>query len=282
MSKGTRSLLLLLVSGAASLAALAQPAGGIGFATVAAALDALKARSDVTVSDRGGWTIIEDRAAKAFWSFTPLGHPAHPAAVKRTIVSRDGNLAIEMGVLCQAAKPACDRLVAEFQQLNEQMGQSTRANPPPAQGADEQGRVPAAKVQLVEQQTRAYFAAKDGRKYQEAYALFSPSQKEAVPFDQWSSQLDEFNLKAGDVRSRTIRKISWYKDPPRNKPGLYAAVDFSSVFANVDVHCGYVAWQEQADGAFLLVREEQNFVDKATQQKLRPGELEKVRAEFRC
>jgi len=31
-----------------------------------------------------------------------------------------------------------------------------------------------------------------------------------------------------------------------------------------------------------LVREEQNIIDKATEQKLKPGELEKVRSQLGC
>lgn len=70
---------------------------GIGYPSVAAALKDLKVRSDVDISDQGGWTIISDRASGALWSFTPPTHPAHPAAVKRTVVEKDGSIFIEMG-----------------------------------------------------------------------------------------------------------------------------------------------------------------------------------------
>jgi hypothetical protein len=55
-------VLLLLVQqiGAARSDTPAATAGdGIGYPTVSAALEALLARNDVTVSDHDGWTIVE-------------------------------------------------------------------------------------------------------------------------------------------------------------------------------------------------------------------------------
>jgi hypothetical protein len=278
-----------------------------------------------------------------------------------------------MTALCQAEKAACDRLIAEFKEMNERMAQSMRKpqaaqtlppseievervsddsfrlvlksfrsgtvdagqeellpkamevcggrsvgfgryefetreqlSPPTAErgrlilrqeitcgvaagprsptvsaaNRDPSWRPTPAQVQLVERQTHAYFSAKDAGKYRDAYAFLSATQKQTLPFERWSASVEAFNSKAGEVRSRSIKKITWYKDPPSSAPGVYAAVDFSSQFATVDVHCGYVAWHEQADGSFLLVREEENFIDKATAQNLKPGELESFRARF--
>jgi len=371
-----RTLLLVLMATIVPLAAFAQEGRGIGFPTVAAALEALKSRNDVKISIQGGWTIVEDRSTNTFWSFTPPNHPAHPAAVRRGIVFREGGIVIEMSALCQGSKAACDKLIAEFKDLNEGLKELLRnpvrgaqsappseievqrlgddsfrlvlksfrsrtvdagqeelvpkarevcgeknagygryefetvepvgtttaerhtlilkqditcgANPSPrpptvsAANKDRQWRPTAAQAELVERLTYAYFSAKDGRRYQEAYAQLSAVQKQTTPFERWSSLADDFNSKAGEVRSRNIKKITWYKDSPGAEPGVYAAADFSSRFANADIHCGYVVWHEQADGSFLLVREEQNIIDKATEQKLKPGELEKVRAQFGC
>ena len=57
-------------------------------------------------------------------------------------------------------------------------------------------------------------------------------------------------------------------------------MDFASEFANLDIHCGYVAWYMQEDGSFRVVREEENSIDKAIQQKLKDGELDKLRAQL--
>ena len=96
----------------------------IGYLTVAAALDGMRTKSGVNVSIQGSWTVIEDGATSSIWSFTPAGHPAHPAVVRRTIVQQGNDIFVNMGVLCEAAKPSCDKLVAEFQELNNKMRES--------------------------------------------------------------------------------------------------------------------------------------------------------------
>jgi hypothetical protein len=161
----------------------------------------------------------------------------------------------------------------------------TATPPPPAVSVanrDPDWRPTSSQVQLVERNTNAYFAAKDSRRYSEAYAQLSPSQKNTTPLERWTSLAEDFNAKAGEVRTRLIRKITWYKDPPNVAPGVYAAVDYSGEFANTATHCGFVAWHEQSDGSFLLVREEQNTIDKASAAKMKPEEREQVRARFGC
>jgi len=130
--------------------------------------------------------------------------------------------------------------------------------------------------------TRAYFAALDANKAVDAYAFSSPRQKQYVPYDMFQKMLEDFNSEAGPVVARHIRAVTWYKDTPQTGPGLYVAVDYSSDFTNLALHCGYVVWHEQSDRTFLLTREEVNMIDNATMAKLKPGDLEKVRGQFRC
>jgi hypothetical protein len=137
-------------------------------------------------------------------------------------------------------------------------------------------------VRRVEQQTRLYFQAKDHGRYTVAYDLMAASLKQGMSFDAWKGKAEAFNSNAGAVEQRNISKITWYHNPPQVEPGLYAAVDFTSKFAEVDIHCGFLAWREQPDGKFVLVREEENYLDKQTQQKLRPDDVEKVRQQFKC
>jgi hypothetical protein len=118
---------LLVLSVAALLMcnpAVAQQTGsGIGYPSVAAALSAVRNKAGVSVSVQGGWTIISDSTSATLWSFTPLGHPADPSAVRRRIVQKGGSIFVEMAIACEAQKSACDKLVAEFNQLNERMRQ---------------------------------------------------------------------------------------------------------------------------------------------------------------
>jgi hypothetical protein len=104
---------------ALSIAAQAGAQGGIGYGTVADARKAAMALPDAKKSEQQGWLIVEQMPV--IWSFTPVGHEAHPAAIKRTVVQRDGRIDLDMAVLCEAPKPACDHLVADFKAMNDQM-----------------------------------------------------------------------------------------------------------------------------------------------------------------
>jgi len=88
----------------------------IGYASVAEAMEALKAKPGVhIVTKPDGWIIATEPAVYAQWSFTPEGHYAHPAVVRRLIEQRkDGEVHVEIAALCGADKAACDRLMAEF------------------------------------------------------------------------------------------------------------------------------------------------------------------------
>ena len=76
------------------------------------------------MSVKDGWTVASDPSGPTIWSFPPKGHPAYPSAVKRQIENRAGGAYVNMNVLCEASKSACDDLVRSFQALNEQMRQS--------------------------------------------------------------------------------------------------------------------------------------------------------------
>ena len=102
---------------------------GVGFKSVADALAALKARpgAKVSVTQPDAWTIITEQGGAVVWSFTPAGHPAHPAVVRRAIVvGEDGLARIEMSSLCQAEKAPCDRLMKDFRDITERSARAMR------------------------------------------------------------------------------------------------------------------------------------------------------------
>ena len=106
-------------------------AKSLGYSSVPEALASLKGKPGVNVSTTkpDGWVIITEPApAFAVWSFTPEAHYAHPAVVRR-VTKQDptGGVGVEMTALCQAEKEPCDRLIREFQQLNERMREQVRA-----------------------------------------------------------------------------------------------------------------------------------------------------------
>jgi hypothetical protein len=91
------------------------------YTTAASALEAMRAKSGVKISVQSGWTVIEDRSTMSLWSFTPSGHPAHPAAIHRKVIQEGNNIFVKMDVLCEPPKPACDKVVTDFQGLNQQI-----------------------------------------------------------------------------------------------------------------------------------------------------------------
>jgi hypothetical protein len=121
------------VGGAQSLPPGPLPEAGqstIGYSSVQAALDALRAKPGVNISVREGWTIVNDPEG-AVWSFTPDGNHAHPAVAKRSLIRKDGAVFMEMNVHCEAGKVACDDFVRQFHELNERLRQDMQRGKAP-------------------------------------------------------------------------------------------------------------------------------------------------------
>jgi hypothetical protein len=102
----------------------------LGYPTVAAALEGLRAMANVTVTvtKPDGWVIAVEQESRAIWSFAPSAHYAYPAVVRRNVQQRPGGeVYVQTVALCEADKLSCDKLIREFQKLNEKMGESVRA-----------------------------------------------------------------------------------------------------------------------------------------------------------
>jgi len=106
-----------------ALAASASEKGSIGYPTVVDALIAAQKGMDAESRMERGWTIVEtrERGIPVHWFFTHKGHPAHPAAIKRTMNSKEGAWDIDMAVLCEGPKAECDKLTEEFRLINEKL-----------------------------------------------------------------------------------------------------------------------------------------------------------------
>jgi len=111
----------------------------------------------------------------------------------------------------------------------------------------------------------AYLAAKDAGHADVAYAMLEEDNSALQPFADFARDLATFNGRAGNVAERRIVAVTWTKDPAQApKPGIYAAMDIVSRFANIDRYCGYVVvYQPPAGGPFRVGREEANFMTNA-------------------
>jgi hypothetical protein len=126
------SIFLAACALASSVTAQTAPVkvGETGFASVALALKDLEARdgNGTVVTHADGWTIINEPLASAQWSFTPGGHYAYPAVVRRTIKrAPDGSVSVETASLCEAAEADCSKLLAEFATMNDRITQSIKS-----------------------------------------------------------------------------------------------------------------------------------------------------------
>ena len=97
-----------------------------GYASVADALAALRAKAGVTFSKNGDWTVANDTDG-SIWSFTPPNHPAHPSFGRRTLIEEKGAFFVKTAILCEATKPACDNLHADYQLLDRRMSEAIKA-----------------------------------------------------------------------------------------------------------------------------------------------------------
>ena len=251
------AILIALAPGAAAAQSGTGGAAKIEYGTVAEAMTALRARSDVKVSERAGWTFIEDAANRAFWSFTPSDHAAHPSVVKREIVERDGVIHVETNALCEAEQVACDRLIAEFHKLNRQMRDALQAQADKARGAF----VPsAAQKQSAERAVALYLKAIGEGRYADAYAMLAPEMTAKMRMDQFVAFEGDFHEKSGGGLKLGQIRVSWYKDPPNaSAPGVYAAFDILSRYDNIE-RVRHTIIVHEAIGQFRVLRHERNIL----------------------
>jgi hypothetical protein len=114
-----RLFAMVLIGAAAALPLAHADEGDIGFATVAEARAALAERQDVRMSRADGWLTIEDPAQRTLWTFAPETDPAHPAAIKRSVIPQGESLVIRMDIRCEGEINACDALEQHFLGLNQ-------------------------------------------------------------------------------------------------------------------------------------------------------------------
>jgi len=103
----------------------AQASSSIAYKSVAEALAALRARTDVTFEEqKSGWLVALEPGGATSWTFVPRSHLAWPAVVKRSLVDLGaGDYQILMSILCEGRAKACEELTADFNARNEKVRQ---------------------------------------------------------------------------------------------------------------------------------------------------------------
>ena len=118
--------LMAQASGAVAQTKGDAPRDAIAYASTTEALNALRAKPGVTFANNAGWTIANDTDG-SIWSFAPANHYAHPSVGQRMLVQSGGGFYVQTRILCQADKPACDRLRDDYQLLDKRMTEALRA-----------------------------------------------------------------------------------------------------------------------------------------------------------
>jgi hypothetical protein len=131
--------------------------------------------------------------------------------------------------------------------------------------------------------TKAYLKDKQARRYDRAYAMIASSMRSYLTAELFRDTAERFLTDAGKPGDVQLTGFTWYRDPPdAPEPGLYAAVDFTAHFANLELMCGYLMWHQVADGQFRIVREEQNFIDRQAAGQMVPEQRDKLPRLFGC
>jgi len=74
---------------------------------------------------------------------------------------------------------------------------------------------------------------------------------------EWQRVIEDSAAKLGKRRSRTLRRVVWYENPTNAPlPGLYAAVEFDSVFEKAGKHFRFVILHSQNGEPFKVMRTE--------------------------
>ncbi len=136
---------------------------------------------------------------------------------------------------------------------------------------------------LIRTRTMAYLQAKGTADAPAAYAMMSKEMAGYATPEAWADARRGFNAEAGPGAEPTVVRITWYDDPPdAPMPGRYVAADYRVDYPSAAFTCGYVAWLRQADGRYLIVREEEGEATPDDIARLSPGQKLSMRAQLQC
>jgi hypothetical protein len=99
----------------------------------------------------------------------------------------------------------------------------------------------------------------------------------------WKSNKLSFQAMTGAPLEISITKITVYDNPAgAPAPGLYIAADYSNVYRDVPIHCGYLMWFRPVGGEFRITREETGHVTSEQLRSIPSAQLPEVKRRLRC
>lgn len=136
---------------------------------------------------------------------------------------------------------------------------------------------------LIRSNTLAYLRAKDAADANAAYALLSEEMASYATPEAWAEARSAFKAEAGPGAEPSVVRITWYDNPQdAPTPGRYAAADYRVDYPSGAFTCGFVAWLRQADGGYLIVRDEEGQATPTVVADLTPEQRSMMRAQLQC
>jgi hypothetical protein len=136
----------------------------------------------------------------------------------------------------------------------------------------------------VHERTLSYLRA---REIADARAAFAMLSSEMLTYTTtpaaWREARTIFNAQAGPGAHAEVVRLTWY-DNPQGAPtlGRYVAADYRVDYPSRAFTCGYVVWLRQADGDYLVVREEEALGTPDIVANLSPEQTGQLRAQLQC
>jgi hypothetical protein len=133
----------------------------------------------------------------------------------------------------------------------------------------------------VKLKSEAYFQLIASKRIDEAFAQVAA--RMGVNEARWKSDKLSFQAMAGEPLAISIRKITVYDNPAgAPEPGLYVAADYSNVYRDVPIHCGYLMWFRPVGGEFRITREETGHVTSEQLKSIPSAQLPEIKRRLLC
>jgi hypothetical protein len=101
--------------------------------------------------------------------------------------------------------------------------------------------------------------------------------------ESWKIGKRSFQQLAGDPVEIKITKVTVYDNPATApEPGLYVAADYSNVYRNAPIHCGYLMWFRSIGGEFRITREETGHVTAEQLKTIPSSQIPEIKQKLRC
>jgi hypothetical protein len=99
----------------------------------------------------------------------------------------------------------------------------------------------------------------------------------------WKSDKLALQAMAGEPVQISLEKVTVYDNPTgAPEPGLYVAADYSNVYRDMPIHCGYLMWFRPIGGEFRITREESGYVTAEQFKSIPSAQLPEIKRRLRC